>query len=301
MPATPARPWWEHSYAFNPNLLTNPTDVALTGATPIVGGYTGLYVQGGGNISAKAGGDITDVYTYAQNGSTLLQTGGSATGLVLETSTGDVTVEANRDITVNNQQIQPRLPDGLEQNSPFLLSGISLIQNSSFLDDLYSNISNEISRDKNYTREETVLSGLLTSVPTDAVTLQAVGNVTLGTNLALATGRGEHMEQQPGHSPAADAFDLAPGRCQQQRGLRHLPKSHRHGRYAGARLGQSELGFVLSDADPSIMPTIANIAAVLAPYDTTVTASNGATETLVPTYPRIVITGGARWLRPGGS
>ncbi len=87
-----------NSYGLSPTTVIDPaTGAAATSQ------YTGLYVQGGGNIAVTAGGDISDVYTYAQNGSTLLQTGGSATGLVLETSTGDVTVEANREINLADQ------------------------------------------------------------------------------------------------------------------------------------------------------------------------------------------------------
>ena len=46
-------------------------------------------------------------------------------------------------------------------------------------------------------------------------------------------------------------------------------------------------GFVLSDAELSVMPTLANIAALLAPYDQTVSAATEVTATLLPDYPQI--------------
>jgi hypothetical protein len=52
-----------------------------------------------------------------------------------------------------------------------------------------------------------------------------------------------------------------------------------------------DAGFVVSDADPSVMPTLANVAAVLANYAQTVvanaTSSNVSTATLTPAYPMI--------------
>jgi Filamentous haemagglutinin family outer membrane protein len=57
---------------------------------------------------------------------------------------------------------------------------------------------------------------------------------------------------------------------------------------------------VLSDADPAVMPTLANIAAVLAPFNTAVTPQSEATAALPSTYPRIATLnnffGGANFL-----
>ena len=66
-------------------------------------------------------------------------------------------------------------------------------------------------------------------------------------------------------------------------------------------------GFVLSDAQPSLMPTLANIAAELANDTTTVTAANQSTATLAPAYlqigegPDIIATISNRYAYIGGA
>ena len=71
-----------------------PTNARDAGPTLVATHYdpvaqTGLYVQGGGNINLTANGDITNVYTYAQNGKTVLQAGGSVGAAAVSTSRGD--------------------------------------------------------------------------------------------------------------------------------------------------------------------------------------------------------------------
>jgi hypothetical protein len=100
-------------------------------------------------VSVTAGGG--GVYTYAQNGATSLKAGGSvgtkgvidATGniatipLVIETSTGDVSVQAGRTIDISDDQVHPGLKIGLDTANVVTLSGLSLIQNASYLINLY--------------------------------------------------------------------------------------------------------------------------------------------------------------------
>jgi hypothetical protein len=81
-----------NAYGLSPTTVIDPNTGSAASSQ-----YTGLYVQGGGAVSVTAGGDITNVYTYAQNGPTTLKAGGSATQLSLATATGDITVQASHD------------------------------------------------------------------------------------------------------------------------------------------------------------------------------------------------------------
>jgi hypothetical protein len=59
------------------------------------------------------------------------------------------------------------------------------------------------------------------------------------------------------------------------------------------------VGFNLSDADPAIMPTLANIAGALVNFQTVVTQANASTATLTPAYQRLLeggFIGGANYL-----
>jgi hypothetical protein len=89
--------------ANNPSVQSNIAAGLITSVT----GYDGLYVQGGGNVTVTAGGNFSDVYTYVQNGTTSLQAGLAATGLALETSTGNVSVQANRGISIADKLVNP--------------------------------------------------------------------------------------------------------------------------------------------------------------------------------------------------
>jgi hypothetical protein len=145
-------------------------------------GYSGLYVQGGGNLSVTAGGDITDIDTYVQNGTTTLQTGGSVITPILATANGDISVEARETIDIEDKTVYPDdgIASGAQGGFAYTLSGISLIQNADILGDLepYQGTSTS-TKDLAVYLNDTILTGILTAAPTGAVTLNAVGNVTL--------------------------------------------------------------------------------------------------------------------------
>ena len=279
-------------YMYQANLLTNPTDVALAQAgftvsdpNPMVGGYSGLYVQGGGDVSVTAGADITDVYTYAQNGKTALQAGGSATGLVIETSTGDVSVQANRAINIADQTVKPSVTiNNNSGKSAITLSGLSLIQNGSFLVDIGTPVIS--SADRTWWREITALSGILTSVPSGATTLQAVEDVTFDVGTPGTTAWNTLQGVVPAQLNLISLQgDITSGNAADGSG-RFITYPSSTGTVDLLARGTVDLqvGFVLSDANPEIMPTFANIQAILAPYDTVVTS---AAQTFTNYYPRI--------------
>jgi hypothetical protein len=189
-------------YAYDPNVVQNAANVGLARAglpltdpndpfgnnpNPIVGGYTGLYVQGGGNVSVTAGGDISNVYTYVQNGTTALQTRGSATGLVLATATGNVSVNAIGAITIADKLVGQDIGGTTSGGGMTLtVSGISLIQNASILADLVPlGRSGSSGKDGASYILDSVLTGILTSAPTGTVTLESVGTVTLDVSNTL--------------------------------------------------------------------------------------------------------------------
>ncbi|MTD94380.1 filamentous hemagglutinin N-terminal domain-containing protein [Hyphomicrobium sp. xq] len=277
-----------------------PTNARDAGPKLVASAYNpltqaGLYVQGGGNIAVKAGGNIAGVYTYAQNGATLLEAGDSVRDLclsgcgaleaktiplVIETSTGEVTVRAGRDISISDQLVQPRLSKPNE-TEPVVLSGLSLIQNASYLINLPpTGIAGQA---RTWTGVQTVLTGLLTSVPTGSVTLQAVRDVALD----VGTPSSGAWNTNQGVLPAQLHLIALQGDITNNK--RFITYPDRAGTVDLLARGSINLnaGFVLSDADPAVMPTLANIAAVLAPYTTTVNGTNAATSTLAPAYSRL--------------
>ena len=110
--------------------FVSPTNARDAGPMLVATAYnaatqTGLYVQGGGNVSIQAGGNIADVYTYVQNGTTLLKAGGSigcissctSSNAVLapmdiESSTGDVSLIAGGVINISGQTLYPNVASG---------------------------------------------------------------------------------------------------------------------------------------------------------------------------------------------
>jgi hypothetical protein len=95
----------------------------------------------------------------------------------IESSTGDVSLIAGCVINISGQTLYPNVASG---NASYGAQGIrvpgfSLIQNANFLSDLIP----PGRRDQSWALEGTVLSGLLTSVPTGTLTLVAIGSVTL--------------------------------------------------------------------------------------------------------------------------
>src|SRR5262249_57230446 len=98
---------------------------------------------------------------------------------------------------------------------------------------------------------------------------------------------GRRLEYQPGHSSAYCQSGLARRQRRQQWRLHHLSVDNWHGQPAGPGFVVLNAGSVLSDAAPSVMPTLANMATLLAPYDQTVTAANEATATLLPSFQQI--------------
>jgi hypothetical protein len=251
------------------------------GYDPTVGGYTGLYIQGGGNVSVAAGGDITNVYTYVQNGTTALQVGGSASQLFLATATGDVSVQALGSIDIGDTKVAPGiLPTGVSAGtSGFVLSGISLIQNANILTDLtpytgtVGTASNVKSRLSN-----TALTGILTSAPTGSLTLQALGDVTLDVNAAPSwnTNQGILPSQVNLISLGGDVTNKAT--------FIAYPSPSGSVNLLAQGSVALDAGFVVSDADPSIMPTWSNIASKLSQYRTVATAGNAASTTLIPGF-----------------
>ena len=227
-----------------------PTNARDAGPMLVAGAYnaatqTGLYVQGGGNVSVAAGGNIADVYTYVQNGTTLLKAGGSIgcmsscnssnavlTPMDIESSTGDVSLIAGGVINISGQTLYPNVTRGLSDYQAMTVPGFSLIQNADILSDLVP--PNQ--RDQAWATQGTVLTGILTSVPTGALTLTAIGNVTLNVP------RGAIVEYQPGRPFAASQSDLAGRECRQQRRLHHLSVAYRLGQYAGAGIRCVERG-----------------------------------------------------------
>jgi filamentous hemagglutinin family protein len=265
-------------YAYSAGLLTNPTDVALARAgfsdisdpNPVYGGYSGLYVQGGGNVSVTAGGNITNTYTYVQNGRTTLRTGGSASQLVIETSTGEVSVEALRTINIADSSIEPGVTSGSQPNfsTTLTLSGLSLIQNASFLSDLLPPLpvfgTPGATVSQSATRETTVLTGLLSSAPTGTVTLQALGDVSFGVG---APGAQSAWNTSQGIVPAQLNLISFEGNIANKASFITYPDPAGTVNFLAAGTITLNAGFVLSDADPSVMPALANMAAFLSKFD----------------------------------
>jgi filamentous hemagglutinin len=275
---------------------TNARDAGpmLAGTNYYAAAQTGLYVQGGGNVSVQAGGSINDVYTYVQNGKTLLQAGGSigcssacgtnqavTTPIVLETSTGDVSILAGASIYISDQTVEPDVIANAEPK--IILSGISLIQNANALSD----ISAPVNKDKTVARESTVLTGLLTSVPTGTLTLEAIGDVTLDVARPAASNLGAPWNTIQGILPPSVNLISFEGNVINQGNFTTYPAPTGTVNLLAQGSVVLDEGFVLSDASPSVMPTIANIAALLAPYNQMVTDTNAATETLLPSYSQI--------------
>jgi hypothetical protein len=305
-------------YAYDPNVVQNAANVGLAAAglrltdpndpfgnrsDPMVGGYTGLYVRGGGNVSVTTGGDISGVYTYVQNGTTTLQTGGAATGLILATATGDVSVRAIGAITIADQQVGQDIGNNPAQSGrPLTLSGISLIQNASILAALVpaSRAGGATLRDGAGYIQQSVLTGILTSAPIGTLTLESVGTVTLDVSNTLSS----PWNTNQGILPAQVKLISMGGDILNEASFTTYPDPAgtvdllaRGSVLLSAGLNNAG-GFNLSDADPSVMPTLANIARVLAPFQTVATAADAASATLAPTYERLLggTSGGANYL-----
>jgi filamentous hemagglutinin family protein len=244
---------------------------------------TGLYVQGGGNISLTAGGNISGVYTYAQNGRTMLQAGGSigspnsaSIGMSIETSTGDVALMAGGTINVRDTIVSP---DVVQQGN-ITLSGIMLIQNASFLIDVPPGTISAAG-DKGWGREVTVFNGLLTSIPTGTLTIEAVGDVTLGVSASPSWNTSQGLLP-----PQVNLISLQGDVANDGRFITYPSSTGTINLLAQGSVALND-GFVLSDADPSVLPTLANIASTLKSFTATVTAANESTTTLAPAYLQI--------------
>ena len=160
--------------------FVSPTNARDAGSMLVATSYnaaaqTGLYVQGGGDVSIQAGGNIGDVYTYVQNGATSLNAGGSVgcsascnssnpvtAPMDIESSTGEVSIVAGGAIDIAGPTLAPNLTANTFTGAKFAAPGFSLIQNADFLIDLPP----PVSKDTTWASEGTVLTGLLTSIPT---------------------------------------------------------------------------------------------------------------------------------------
>jgi filamentous hemagglutinin family protein len=307
-------------YAYNPGLLTNPTDVALaqdgvagiSDPSPIYGGYSGLYVQGGGNVSLTAGGNIIGVYTYVQNGATSLQAGGSVMGapaalnpllqaqepgpqIVLATATGDINVQAIGSIDIADHDAGHDIGIATTSTSNLggtdrTVSGISLIQNASILADLvpFGSTSTKVNGDTDIMA--TVLTGILTSVPNGTVSLAALGNVTLDVNLDphSSTSANTAWNTSQGILPAEVNLISLGGDVTNQGTFATYPAQNGGVNLLAEGAVILDAGFTVSDAEPSIMPTLQNIVAMLGSFQTVVTSANASTTTLPTTYNRLV-------------
>ena len=221
-------------YAYDPSVLSNPTDVALSNAAPMFGSYTGLFVQGGGNVSLQAGGDISNVYTYAQNGTTTLVSGGSVSQVSLATASGDVLVQARGAIDIGDKTVRPDIHNS---GFTFTVSGISLIQNANILLDLEPFNSGR-TKNVEQTLGDTMLTGIL------HLGADRIGHLERARLRHVECEQRRHqrhrLEYQPGNAPGAGPPDLAGrGRCQ-QRQLRHLSGSERYRRLSGGGLSRTE-------------------------------------------------------------
>lgn len=247
---------------------------------------SGLYVQGGGALRVTAGADITGVNTFVQNGPTVLRAAGSVTPNSLATATGDVTVIAGGNISIRDYS-----PNDL--HTPLIISGISLIQNSSLEGHLLSTRGILASRPPsglgagltNFDLAATdLLQGIVTSAPTGEVNLIATGAVTL--NLTQS-GAGVLSVPDPSaansRSGGNDEFRLPVNALQ---GIlpaqlhatslqgnivnngHFLTWADANGTVDLLARGSVNLnqGFTVSDADPAILPTLAAYTGVFAAF-----------------------------------
>jgi hypothetical protein len=301
------------SYAFDPKLVTDPTAIALANAgfavsdpNPPTGGYSGLYVQGGGNVSVTAGGDITDVYTYVQNGTTTLRAGGSATQLSLATSTGDLTVQASRTIDISDKTVRPMRGMAPSVTTPWQLSGIALIQNASILSALVPFTTGSGPTEKTSQQEylaNTVLTGIVTSAPTGTLNLDAVG----GLSLNVSSGGGNAWNVTQGIVPARVNLVSLQGDITNGGTFTTYPDPNGTVNLLARGSVNLNAGFNLSDAQPSIMPTLQNVVGVLGSFQTPAIQNSDPTApgyapqaVLVPSFEQLVtnnfFTGGALYL-----
>ena len=156
-----------------------------------------------------------------------------------------------------------------------------------------------------------MLTGILTSAPTGTVTLAAVDSVTLsvGDNFS-------NLARRPIGSPsAASAWNTNQGIIPARVDLISLEGDVTNGTASVGSLVSGtgifitypdqngtvnmlasesvvlNAGFQLSDFTPTTLPTLNNIAAILAPFQTEVTSSNYLGTTLAPGYDRLMLTG----------
>ena len=270
------------SYGYDPSVLWNPTDVALSNAAPLFGGYTGLYVQGGGNVSVAAAGDISNVYTYVQNGTTTLVSGGSVSQVSLATASGNISVQAHGTISIGDNTVQP---DIHETGFTFTVSGISLIQNANILTDLEPYNFSTLHKNVEQALGDTILTEILTSPATGSVTLSALGSVTL--NVSNADINISAWNTNQGILPAQVRLILLAGDVVNNASFVTYPDPSGTVDLLAAGSVELNAGFVVSDANLGIMPTLQKMAGALASYRTVVTSSNFSAATLAPNYDRL--------------
>jgi hypothetical protein len=191
-----------------------------------------------------------------------------------------VSVEARGSIYIADQSVQPGLNIANGPPATFILSGISLIQNSNILIDLEG--PSTLGADPTAPFENTILTGILTSVPNGAMTLQALGSVNLSVGVYLDnSGQNTSVwNLTQGIVPAqlnlvSLQSDVTVGDVNSMASV-FITYPSPTGTVNLLARGSVDMqkGFVLSDADPSIMPTIANIADKLSPFTIPVVAAS---------------------------
>jgi filamentous hemagglutinin family protein len=240
---------------------------------------SGLYVQGGGALRVTAGADITGVNTYVQNGPTVLKATGSVTPNSIATGTGDVTVIAGGNISISDYS-----PNDL--HTPLIISGISLTQNSSLEGHILSTlgiISNrQLTGGPQYNSFNVaatdLLQGIVTSAPTGEVNLIATGAVTL--NLTQSGNGLVNVTDTSGFNntlrlPVNALQGILPAQLHAT-SLQGNIINNGHFLTWSAPNGTVDLlargsvslnqGFTVSDADPSILPTLSAYTGVFAAF-----------------------------------
>jgi hypothetical protein len=244
------------------------------------GTQAGLMEQGGGALTILAGGDIRGVDSFVQKGATVFRAGrsialgGDEFGSIT-TGSGDVTLEAKHDITIGDRILSPQIRpqvDSWPKDWQFKISGISIAQNANMTGMLrtYSLAGGYDSLTSAPVFFDTlpVLQGVFTRAPDGAVTISATGSVNLDVGIkSKAAG---------GYNNWNTAQDILPPQLHVASLQGDITNTGRFILYPDKQ-GTIELlarnsivlekGFVLSDADPSIMQTLGNYVSALRPTE----------------------------------
>ncbi|WP_195930276.1 filamentous haemagglutinin family protein [Hyphomicrobium album] len=261
-----------------------PTNGRVAGTVLTAAAYnpataSGLLLQGGGALSVAAGGNITGLDAYVQQGATTLKAGGDvilgADGAgSITTGTGDVTVLAGGRIDIADRV----LPGGggflpSARTTPYggyVVSGISIAQNSSMVPWAWGepSLAGQPWGSPKVALQNS-LQGIFTSAPTGTVSLNALESVTLDTGgdsgRIEASGR---WNRGQGILPARLQVLSLQGDIVNNRRFVLYPDSRGTVDLLARGAVTLNQGFVLSDADPAIMPLLENYVAALSPTET---------------------------------